>query len=57
MITVEEVATFLAKIHKFPTEWYGEWREKMYEQWPVLREAPLGNHVWWFTARPDWIMG
>ena len=56
MASIEEIASLLARIHKFPTEWYDEWREKLCETWPVLRDCPIGSHAWWFTARKDWIM-
>lgn len=33
---VEELGELLARIHKLPTEWYDEWRQKICKQLPIL---------------------
>ena len=55
-MTVEELATYLAKIHKIPIEWFEEWRDKINEKYPIMKECPKANHAWIFTARDEWIM-
>ena len=45
------MAVLLAKIHKLPTDWFDEWRQKLCQTFPVLREASNGHHVWWLTKK------
>ncbi len=35
-----ELGQPVAKIHMLPTDWYDEWREKLCEAMPALREVP-----------------
>ena len=47
--SIEDIAVLLSQIHQLPTAWYNEWREKICQFFPVLREAPHGSPVWWNT--------
>lgn len=62
----KEIGELLAKIHKIPTEWFDNWRERLVERFAVqfpeahaaghgLNSIPHGSHIWWFTCRQAWL--
>ena len=49
------VARFLAQIHAVPPGWYEPFREQLKPKHPALAAVPDGCHVWWFSARDEWM--
>lgn len=48
-------ATVLAKAHKnTSTKWFEKHRKRAIEQFPVLKDAHPGSHIWLFTTRMSW---
>jgi len=46
----KQLGDFLVKIHKLPTAWYDEWRQKFRASHSYLEDVPLGSHAWLWTA-------
>lgn len=51
LTSCEELAGLLARIHNVPTDWFDEVRDALRSRCPALREAAVGSHVWYYTAR------
>lgn len=47
-------AKLLAKIHQVPTDWFEPIREGLQKQFPLLKGAVPGSHVWIMTSRMEW---
>jgi len=48
---VRGAARLLARIHAIDPAWYDEHRDTICEHVPLLREAPLGSHMWCVASR------
>jgi thiamine kinase-like enzyme len=45
----------LADLHKnASTAWFEPHREKVIEEFPILKDAKLGSHIWLYTTRLEW---
>jgi len=50
-----DYATLMAKLHKnTSTEWFEKHRQRAIEMFPILKDTPLGSHVWLFVTRMSW---
>lgn len=48
--SLADFAVLMAEIHKCPTDWFPEFREKYLARWPVLEKVGPGSHIWTYVA-------
>eukprot|EP00927_Polykrikos_kofoidii_P060728 TRINITY_DN55650_c0_g1_i1.p1 TRINITY_DN55650_c0_g1~~TRINITY_DN55650_c0_g1_i1.p1 ORF type:complete len:631 (+),score=66.63 TRINITY_DN55650_c0_g1_i1:125-1894(+) len=53
----QKLGQLVAAIHKLPTAWYDEWRDKLCDAHSFLKDVPMGSHVWWYAGRPMTMLG
>ena len=55
---IRKAVKMLADLHKnASTAWFEPHREKVMEEFPILKDAKLGSHIWLFTTRLEWFSG
>ena len=50
---IEEIARLVARVHAIDPAWYEDIRSRHCLRLPALRNAPKGNHIWWYTSLPQ----
>ena len=51
VLSIEEYAVLMAKLHCLPTDWHDEFYEKYIKEWPELKDAHPHGHIWTFVAK------
>eukprot|EP00927_Polykrikos_kofoidii_P034096 TRINITY_DN28924_c0_g1_i3.p1 TRINITY_DN28924_c0_g1~~TRINITY_DN28924_c0_g1_i3.p1 ORF type:complete len:705 (+),score=84.82 TRINITY_DN28924_c0_g1_i3:58-2115(+) len=50
-----ELGELVARIHAIPIDWFDPWREMLCKRFSDLRNVPRGSHVWFWTARKEFL--